>query len=192
MWTMIYRLWLRSVFGVLSGSGWELKGRPFIRVGGRGSSIRIGDRLMAVSRLKDNPIGVPHRVVIRTVADGAKIEIGDDVGLSGCVISAAKSIKIGNRVKIGSGALIMDADMHSLDSDLDKRAREEAQGSKGMSAPIIIDDDVFIGARAMILKGVRVGKAAIVGAGAVVTRNVPAGATVVGNPARVVGADGRE
>lgn len=183
---VLWRLYWRWIFRVSLGNGLSLKEMPFIRVGGKDSRISIGDRLMAVSRLKDNPIGVPQRVIIRTVADGAKVEIGNDVGLSGCVIFAAKSIKIGDRVKVGSGALIMDADMHSLDQDLEKRAGGEGKGCKGKSAPIVIEDDVFIGAHAIILKGVTIGVRAIVGAGAVVTKDVPAGVTVVGNPAEAV------
>ena len=56
--------------------------------------------------------------------------------------------------------------------------------------PVFIEDDVFIGARAMVLKGVRIGKGAVVGAGAVVTKDVPPNAIVAGNPARVVGTTG--
>lgn len=140
----------------------------------------------AISRMKDNPIEVPHCVIIRTVASDAKIVIGDDVGLSGCVVCATKSICIGNRVKIGSGALIVDSDLHSLAQDVRLRLQEEQNGSKGKCCPIVIGDDVFIGARAIVLKGVNIGRGAIVGAWAVVVKNVPDGATVVGNPARIV------
>ena len=169
----LYKLYIRLVFGITNSSTWIFKGRPFIRVGGKGSSISIGRNFMAVSRLKDNPIGVFQRATIRTVANGAEIVIGDDVGVSGAVICAAKSIRIGNRVKIGSGALTVDSDLHALDPV------ERAKGGlNGKCAPIVIEDDVFIGARAIILKGVTIGKGVIIGAGAVVRGDVPAGGMV--------------
>jgi acetyltransferase-like isoleucine patch superfamily enzyme len=107
--------------------------------------------------------------------------IGDDVGMSGCSITAENQIKIGNRVLVGAGALIIDSDAHPLSPE-DRATRQSAR-----TAPIEIQDDVFIGARAIILKGVRIGYGAVVGAGAVVAKNVPARAIVAGNPARVVG-----
>lgn len=174
----LYKIWLRLAFGMKGAKGWNFKGCPFIRVGGRHSGIEIGENFMAVSRICDNSIGVPHRVVIRTVADEAKISIGRDVGVSGCVISAAKSIRIGDRVLIGSGALIFDSDLHPLETGI--------RHGRGKCAPIVIEDDVLIGARAIVLKGVTIGKGAIVGAGAVVAKDVPAGARAVGNPARII------
>jgi acetyltransferase-like isoleucine patch superfamily enzyme len=64
---------------------------------------------------------------------------------------------------------------------------ERRAGYGGASRPIVIEDDVFIGARAIILKGVTIGKGCVVGAGAVVAKSVPPYSVVVGNPAKVVG-----
>lgn len=174
----LYKIWLRMAFGMKVARGWRFIGRPFIRVGGRNSRIEIGENFTAISRIKDNPIGVPHRVIVRTVSDGAEIVIGRDVGVSGCVVSAARNIFIGDRVLIGSGALIFDSDFHPLEAGV--------RHGRGVCAPIVIEDDAFIGARAIVLKGVTIGKGAIVGAGAVVTKDVPAGAHVGGNPAKVI------
>lgn len=52
--------------------------------------------------------------------------------------------------------------------------------------PVVLEDDVLIGANAVVIEGVRIGKGAVVGAGSIVTKDVPAGAVVVGNPARIV------
>lgn len=176
------RTWLKWVCGIKLGAGAVFSGWPFVRVGGNMSLISIGARFKAISRMRDNSIGVPHRVVIRTVAPGAKIVIGDDVGMSGCVIAAAKSVEIGNRVLIGSGALIVDSDLHPLDPVM----RRERPWSKGACAPIVIGDDVFIGARAIVLKGVTIGAGSVVGAGAVVTHDIPPGVVVAGNPAVIM------
>ena len=184
MFVWIYKMWLRLAFRMRIAKGWTFKGMPFIRVGGMGSRIEIGDDFKAISNIKDNSIGVPHRVVIRTVASGAEIVIGSGVGVSGCVISAAKSIHIGDRVLIGSGALIFDSDLHPLEAG-------ERHG-QGACAPIVIEDDVFIGARAIILKGVTIGKGAVVGAGAVVTKDVQPGVRVAGNPAKVISYQARK
>lgn len=109
------------------------------------------------------------------------IDIGDDVGMSGASITAYSRVKIGSRVLIGSGALIVDNDAHPVFPE-GRRYSPEVP-----FAPVEIGDDVFIGARAIILKGVHIANGAVIGAGAVVTRDVPMYAVVAGNPAAVVG-----
>ena len=160
---------------------WRFYGLPFISSFGRGSSIVIGRGFIACSDLKHNSLGVFQPVIIKTVGHGAKITIGDDVGMSGCTLSAATSITIGSHVLIGSGCLITDSDAHPIDPD------ERRRGGGGLSKPIVIEDDVFVGARAIILKGVTIGKGSVVGAGAVVAKSVPPYSIVVGNPAKVLG-----
>ncbi len=92
-----------------------------------------------------------------------------------------KFISIGNEVLIGSGALIIDNDAHPINPTFRR------DNSKTLVSPIIIEDNVFIGARSIILKGVKIGKCAVIGAGAIVTRAVPEYAIVAGNPAVVIG-----
>ena len=163
-------------------STWKFYSRPVI-IKCKGSCIDIGDRFIAVSTPARNVLYLIQRVCIRTMSPVAKIFIGNDVGISGCTIAAEKSIRIGNNVMIGTGVLITDSDVHPLDA----RIRREGGGGEAVfSAPIDIGDDVFIGARAIILKGVTIGRGAVVGAGAVVTHDVPANSIVAGNPARVV------
>ena len=108
---------------------------------------------------------------------GGTIEIGDQVFINyGVSISAHTLVKIGNRCQIGNYSLIMDNDYHQI-------------GDKtmlGHSRPIILEDDVWLGARVIILKGVTIGQGAVIGAGSVVTRDIPARSVAVGQPARVV------
>ncbi len=141
--------------------------------------FRIGKRLTLCSRHSGNSIGVPQRMRI-TIRKKARLFIGDDVGLSGSSIYCAREIRIGNRVKVGSGCLIMDNDAHSLDPV------KRGEGKGGHSKAVFIGDDVFIGARSIILKGVSIGDAAVVGAGSVVTKSVAPRTIVAGNPAKVV------
>jgi acetyltransferase-like isoleucine patch superfamily enzyme/glycosyltransferase involved in cell wall biosynthesis len=160
--------------------GWQLKGFPQLRARG-GGKIKIGERFTAHSRSKGNSIGVFQPVIITAWGRLAEITIGDDVGLSGCSITAANRIRIGCRVLVGAGVLIIDTDAHPLSPE-DRIANLPAT-----TVPIEIGDDVFIGARAIILKGVTIGNGAVIGAGAVVVQDVPERAIVVGNPAKVVG-----
>ena len=81
----------------------------------------------------------------------------------------------------GAGCLITDSDSHPLHPS--DRRRDHA---KTVTKPIVIEDDVFVGARAIVLKGVRLGQGCVVGAGSVVTKDVPAMAIAAGNPAKVV------
>jgi acetyltransferase-like isoleucine patch superfamily enzyme len=113
---------------------------------------------------------------------GALIRIGSNVGISGITISASTEIVIWNNVLICSGNLITDSDAYPLDS----KARIQNLPNATKQSPVEIADDVFIGARSIILKGVRIGKGSIVGAGSVVSVDVPPYCIVAGNPARII------
>jgi len=156
---------------------WRFYGLPIICHRG---SIQIGRRFTACSDPRYNSLGVFQRVTLK-VGRNAELIIGDDVGVSGCTISVSCSIRIGDRVLLGSGCMIADSDAHPL-YPMDRRFDQTKTASK----PVIIEDDVFIGARAIILKGVHIGRGSVVGAGAVVTRDVPPMTVVAGNPAVVV------
>lgn len=118
------------------------------------------------------------------------IEIGNDSGLSSCSLWAKTKISIGDRVKIGSDCILMDTDAHNLDYHI--RGSNELFGrySKDTytanSAPIIINDDVLIGARCIILKGVTIGARSIIAAGSVVSKSIHADCIAGGNPAKII------
>lgn len=108
---------------------------------------------------------------------GSNITLGDGVFLNfNCVILDVVAVEIGARTQIGPGVQLLTAD-HPRDPD----ARA---GGLELGRPIRIGCDVWIGGGALVLPGVTVGDGATIGAGAVVTRDVAAGVTVVGNPAR--------
>ena len=178
-------LWplLRIRFGISGVSwkrGWRLYGAPIIQRN-RHSVIQIGERMELRSSPRSNPLGVNHPCILCTWKSGATLTIGDDFGMTGGALIAMQQIEIGNRVWIGANALITDGDFHPLSPTV--RRREPAAGA---SAPVCIEDDVFIGTRALVLKGVQVGSGSVIGAGSVVTRDVAPGTMVAGNPARLI------
>jgi acetyltransferase-like isoleucine patch superfamily enzyme len=118
------------------------------------------------------------------VFDDAKLEIGDRVTLGYMnVISVAKSVRIGNDCLFAGEVKILDNNSHPLDFEL--RRRHAALEPEDV-APVVIENDVWIGTNCMVLKGVTIGQGAVIAAGAVVTKDVPAFTVAAGNPARVI------
>jgi maltose O-acetyltransferase len=110
---------------------------------------------------------------------GRNIYIGDHVFLNVlCTILDCNEVRIGNHVMIGPAVQIYTA-AHEL------QARARNQGLEVAKA-IVIEENVWVGGGAILLPGVRIGRNAVVGAGAVVSRDVPTNTVVVGNPARVI------
>ncbi|HUP24721.1 MAG TPA: acyltransferase [Thermoanaerobaculia bacterium] len=122
-----------------------------------------------------------------------RVDVGDDTVLVGAVFMCREHISIGNRVVISYNVTIADSDFHPLDPE-DRIRDAIANSPRGdrtrrpriESRPVRVEDDVWIGIGAMVLKGVTVGAGARIGPGAVVTADVPAGASVLGNPAHLV------
>jgi acetyltransferase-like isoleucine patch superfamily enzyme len=109
------------------------------------------------------------------VTGWGRLRVGDRVFFNnGVFVSCVHEITIGNDVAIANGVYLTDSDSHGV------------EGRPVREAPIHIGDGAWIGARAIILPGVTIGSRALVAAGAVVTRDVPADTLVAGNPARVV------
>ena len=166
--------------GIKWGQGWHFTGRPQIKRA-PGSHISAGRRLSLASRSSAVEFGINHPVVFTTRTSESFIHIGDDVGMSGATLGARIGITIGSRVLIGANAMIIDSDWHPLEPENRRYSQEGIQ-----AAPIVIGDDVFLGAGAIILKGVTIGQGSVVGAGSVVTCDVPPYSVVAGNPAQVV------
>lgn len=145
------------------------------------SNMFIGDRVGLCSDSRYTALGVSRPVILRTLRVGALLSVGSDSGLSGTCICASTSVQIGQRCLIGADVLITDTNFHPVDAR-DRRYRSE---SEARSRPVAIEDDVFIGARAMVLPGVRIGSGSVIGAGSIVSRDIPPNSVASGNPARV-------
>ena len=168
--------------GVRLGKNIRFKGMPIVSMYD-GSSILIDENCVICSVSEMTALGVCHPVVLRTLRAEASIKIGKDSGISGGTLCAATSIKIGCSCLIGANVTIADTDFHSI-SPINRRQNDN-QDAIGTS-PVCIEDNVFIGASAIILKGVHIGKNSIIGAGSVVSSNVPANVIAAGNPAKVL------
>lgn len=143
------------------------------------NGIRLGDRVTVARGASLLGSGV-----IRDVGIG--IDVGDDSAIGiGCVVWGQGGVKIGRDCLLAPNVLIVSENHQFEDPDVPIRR----QG--GLRAPVMIEDDVWIGGGASVLAGVTVGRGAVVAAGAVVVADVPAGAVVGGVPARVIGRRGQ-
>lgn len=167
-----------------------------IRIG-PGCFLERKDSFGRFRSLQDPGLTLGDRVRVYTwaafnVEPSGVLEVGSDSILVGPVFMCAERIRIGQRVVISYNVTIVDSDFHPLDPDLRRRdaIANAPQGDRSQrppitARPVIVDDDVWIGIGAIVLKGVHIGRGARVMAGSVVTSDVPEGATVAGNPARV-------
>lgn len=129
-----------------------------------------------------------------------QVKIGNHSYIGGSTFISRSQITIGDNVTIAWGCTIYDHDSHSLDyrlrrKDIDDELRDIRIGvsfirnkdwSCVKSKPITIENDAWIGMNCIILKGVTIGEGSVIGAGSVVTKDVPPWTVVAGNPARVV------
>lgn len=118
------------------------------------------------------------------VLKDAILTIGDNAGMNGAMIYCSRKVTIGKNVKIGGSTRISDSNHHSLDYLTRRDTKKDSQDAA--SAPIEIGNDVFIGANCYIGKGVTIGDRAIVAAGSVVVKDIPADCIAGGNPCKVI------
>lgn len=173
------------------GKALKLKGCPFI-YNKMGATLTIGDNCTIKSSFLSNLVGLYSRTIIVTRCRDAKIEIGNNVGISGATIYARKCISIGDNTCIGGNTKILDNDFHPIEYDkrnelLLGNAPEDGERASWIGTKAIsIGKNCFIGCNALILKGTELGDGCVVGAGSVVSGKFPANSVIAGNPARVI------
>ncbi|MGJ8716013.1 MAG: acyltransferase [Maribacter stanieri] len=153
-----------------------------IHIIARGNFI-IGDNLNVISGIMINTLGRNIKTSLR-VDKKASISIGNNVGMSCVAIWSREKITIGDNVKLGANVMVFDSDMHSLDYQL--RRDVSTDGVNAKSSPIVIGDDVFVGANSIITKGVIIGEKSIIATGSVVVKSVPKNEIWGGNPAKFI------
>jgi acetyltransferase-like isoleucine patch superfamily enzyme len=151
--------------------GVRFEGTPYVR--GMLPRVTTAGKVKVGHRFKVN--GLQHRVDFGA-APGAELLIGEDVFFNrGVGVYAASRITIGDHTRIGDMATVYDTDVHEVE-----------EGRPVRVEPVSIGRNVWIGRNAVVLPGVTIGDHAVIGASAVVTKDVPARSIAVGNPAQVV------
>ena len=137
------------------------------------STISIGDRCTFNSSSRFNARGINHRCILETGKPGAVLKIGNRCGFSGCSIVADKEVIIGDHVMVGANTCIGDRDDHP-----------DRLGTSPQ--PVHIGNNVFIGMHCIVMKGVTIGDTSIIGAGSIVTKDIPANCIAAGVPCKVI------
>ncbi len=160
-----------------------VNGRPLIdlREGGR---LELGDGVLLNSSNRGYHLNLHAPVKLFADRPGALIRIGSGTRVHGSCIHAYQAIEVGERCLIAANCQIMDGSGHDLALDEPARRGETC----GMSSPVRIHDDVWLGTGTIVLPGVEIGTGSVVAAGSVVTKDIPAQVLAGGNPARVLGA----
>lgn len=169
-------------YGISFGKNLIVQGNLYLKTGVNCKAV-IGDNCCFKSGRGINPLSRNIKTSIY-VEDGASLIIGNNCGFSSVCLWAHQSIVIGNYVNIGADTILLDSDAHSL-SFRDRRVDELDLKNK-VNKPIIIGDDVLIGTRCVILKGVQIGARSIIGSGSIVVGDIPEDCIAAGNPAKVI------
>ena len=163
------------------GKNLNLYGVPVIFKKG-GSQLNIGENCTIKSSFLSNLVGLSQRTIIVSRTEEAKINIGNNVGISGATIYARKSISIGDNTLIGGNVKIFDNDFHPVEVE----ARNKDDKDAIRTREVIIGKDCFIGCNTIILKGTQIGDGSVVGAGSVVCGDFASGVVIAGNPAKII------
>ncbi len=167
-------LWFQ---GCRPAKGFKTSGKCYFKARKAGS-IQLGENVTLLASSRSNRVGLMNSISLETL-EGGSIEVGANSGGSAIVISSRAKVSIGRNVKLGGNVRIFDHDFHSLDPEIRRNSMDDIA-----SEPISIGDDVFVGTNAMVLKGVTIGDRAIIAAGSIVTKDIPADEVWGGNPVR--------
>jgi len=181
LWFGSYVKWRLRMAGAVVGRGFSANGAVDLSIHPT-ARVRIGDNVRFISGFGENPCGGFRRLGL-WVGPQAELSIESGVGISNSTLVAMHGIRILESTYIGGDCAIYDTDFHSLGA-----AQRLVQPDVTVkTAPITIGPRAFIGGHAIVLKGVAIGSEAVVGAGSVVTKTIPAQEIWAGNPARRVG-----
>lgn len=177
------------LYGARYGKNMQVYNKMYMHVG-KNAALTVGDDFLMTSGDGFNPLCRMQRAMVN-IEPGAVISIGNRCGMSSPCLWAKESITVGDNVKIGGDCILVDTDCHNLNFLVRRSDKKTADGQSfdavtAESSPIVIEDDVMIGVRCIILKGVTIGARSVIGAGSVVTKSIPADCIAAGNPCRVI------
>lgn len=151
-----------------------------------GSLITVSKGVVMNADNSRNSLEARGPVILKTLNQSASLTIGSDTGMTGATVSASNRITIGARVLIGAGVLITDSDHHVVSPPYGTSRRFLGMPPQDTADAVEIEDDVFIGARSIVLKGSKIGSGSVIGAGSVVAGEIPRDVIAAGNPCRVL------
>ena len=159
-----YWSWIFSRSCQHVGTGLQILNKCQLSVSGK---MEVGNNFYVRSH-KYNPVEI-------SVSSGACLKIGDDTFLNqGVRIACSKEIYIGNNCLIGDECVILDTDYHAAPNGIVK------------TAPVIIEDNVWLATRVIVIRGVTIGHGSIIGAGSVITKSIPPNTFAAGQPVRII------
>lgn len=176
-WIIFYRV-IFKINRIAFGKGMRICNSIYLNIGKK-STLKIGDNFGFSSGGGYNPLARNIRGSIE-LENSSILKIGNNVGISSACIWVYDFIEIRDYVKIGADCIIMDSDAHSL--NFQDRRSSISDRPNARKKGIIICEDVLIGTRCTILKGVTIGARSIIGSGSVVTRDIPEDEIWAGNP----------
>lgn len=168
-----------SIRGISYGKGFRCCGSIFYRKA-TGGSIVIGNNVSINSHHISDPIGGDTKTML-IVSPYGKLVLHDYASISNSTLFASEHIEIGAYTCIGGGVKIYDTDFHSVIPEYRLNGNTNVK-----TAPVYIGEKCFIGGHSIILKGVTIGDEAVIGAGSVVTQNIPPREVWAGNPAKFI------
>ena len=142
--------------------------------------INFGENVTIVNDSCYNRAGVNHPTQL-VAAAGACLNVGSNVGMSGASIVCHERVELGDHVLLGVNVCIYDSDLHPTNS------LERRQSGPANTAPVFIEDDVWLCANVLVLKGVRIGARSVIAANSVVTKDIPQNTLEAGVPAVPIG-----
>lgn len=172
---------LRCRGGVTVSRSVVIRGRPLVDIR-KGCYLQIGDNVTLNSSNRGYHLNMHSPVKLLADRPGATITIGENTRIHGTCLHAYQSITVGKNCLIAANCQIIDGNGHdSSFHDVSNRIN-----TTGKSSPIVIEDDVWVGANCIILPGVTIGKGTIISANSVVLKDIPGMVLAGGNPAVVI------
>lgn len=177
----LYCYFLKAHNGVNVTGSVNVIGKPVINIK-NGGEIVVGDNVTLRSSGRGYHAFLPNPVKLSADKYGACIYIGDNTRINGACLHACHSIHVGRNCLIAANCQIMDSNGHDLSFD----NVADRINTTGQAESVVIEDNVWLGISVIVLPGVTIGQGAIVGAGSVVTKDIPPMSIAVGVPAQVV------